>query len=234
VERRVSLLSLFCCILFNPSARAQRDSPVWDSYLSPISVQAESGSLSADFLFHKNGGPHEHSEHQCYVLLYLKQDEQAILKTVSDAVLVKKKDQDTKPFLKMLTQRKLVVTLETKVAKRISEDDREYKCHSGFCFPFKFKFDNETLLNELDKLANFDAENVTVSGKATWFNDDFKLMVFVPVNDSVYSTLVSPKLRKTYDFANVMDDETSILYLRALPYSFGFKGYEQNLILYIN
>jgi hypothetical protein len=46
---------------------------------------------------------------------------------------------------------------------------------------------------------------------------------------------VSPRLREMYDFANVMDFETALLYFRPLPYEFGFKKYQEDtLLIYIN
>ena len=40
--------------------------------------------ITVDFLFKKNGGPYEHTQHQAYVLVYLKKDEEQILKLAAD------------------------------------------------------------------------------------------------------------------------------------------------------
>src|SRR5262249_54543561 len=101
--------------------------------------------------------------------------------------------------------------------------------------PFKFSFTYETLFSSLQKLGNFRADNVTDSGSTMWFNDKFKLLVFIPVNDSPYATKVSAELRKRDDFASVMEFETSLLYFRPLPYELNFTKYrESKLLLYIN
>jgi hypothetical protein len=76
---------------------------------------------------------------------------------------------------------------------------------------------------------------VDVAGDYTWFDDKFKLLVFVPVNDSAQATKVSAELHKMYDFANLMNFENSLLYFRPLPYEFQFKKYrEERLLIYIN
>jgi len=58
-------------------------------------------------------------------------------------------------------------------------------------------------------------------------------MVLIPVNDSRQATKVSAKIRENYDFAAVMNFETSLLYFRPLPYEFEFKKYEDTLTIYI-
>jgi hypothetical protein len=103
-------------------------------------------------------------------------------------------------------------------------------------FPFKFTFTYETLFRAVQQLGNFDMKSVDVVGSYTWFNDKFKLIVFVPVNDSAQATKVSAELHKMYDFAGLMDFESSLLYFRPLPYEFQFKKYGEanTLLVYIN
>src|SRR6185436_12918552 len=106
-----------------------------------------------DFLFKKNGGPVEHTEHQAYILVYLKKDEEQILKLAGDSRLVNKENEKTtKPFLDFLVEKKLVVPLESQAAKINSAggtmprfpDVRGNPKRSGidtlarFSFPFKF------------------------------------------------------------------------------------------------
>jgi hypothetical protein len=105
---------------------------------------------------------------------------------------------------------------------------------TDFSFPFKFTFTHEKLFQSVRKLGNFNLENVNVVGKSTWYEDKFKLIVFVPVNDSKHANKVSSKLRESDDFANGMDFETALLYFRPLPYEFGFKKYEEDMLIYIN
>ena len=245
---RTAKLTILMVLLFVSTAFGQRDAPVWESYLPTISIYHDDGdrqsSLTVDFLFKKNGGPHEHTEHQAYVLVYLKKDEEQILKLAADPELIKKKNEKTKSFLDILVEKKLVVALESQVARIGSTprfaDVRGNPKRTGadslaeFSFPFKFTFTHATLFQSVEKLGNFDRANVKVIGKETWFEEKFKFLVLIPVNDSRLATKVSPKLREMYDFASVMDFSTALLYFRPLPYEFGVKKYEQDTLVYIN
>ena len=201
-------------------------------------------AVTISFLFKKNGGPHEHTEHQAYVLAYLKKDEEQILKLAGDPALTNKKNEKTKLFLDMLVEKKLVVPLDSQVARidrtprfpdvRGTPKSRGPEELVEFSFPFKFTFTYETLFQSVRKLGGFDPQKVNAYGKEIWFEDKFKLMVFVPVNDSAHATKVSAKLREMYDFANPMESKTARLYFRPLPYEFGLKKYEENTLLYIN
>ena len=232
---KFTLIPLFLFLIASNAAQAQRDAPVWNCYLSPITVSAEDPNLSISFVLHKDGGPHEHIEQQGYVLLYLKAEERVILDAIRDADYVNKATQAKKAFLNDLTERKLCAKLETKVSKKISDDDREEMARdSGYRFPFEFQFDTEKLYQHLKSNTKFDETNTTISGKSTWYKEKFGLIVFAPVNDSIYADQISDKLTQTDDFANVMNTETSILYFKPLPYEFSFKRHEEKLIVYIN
>ncbi|HJQ24742.1 MAG TPA: hypothetical protein VKA60_12565 [Blastocatellia bacterium] len=250
---RIAGLSIFIGFLWVSTAFGQRDAPVWESYLPKISIYHENShrhaAITIDFLFKKNGGPYEHNEHQAYILVYLKKDEEQILKLADNSQLVSKQNEKTKLFLEVLVDKKLVVPLGSQAAKINSRngspprfaDVKGNPQRAGVdnldasSFPFKFTFTYETLFQSVQKLGNFRSANVTMVGKSTWFDDKFKLMVFVPVNDSGHATKVSPRLRETHDFANVMNSDTSLLYFRPLPYEFGFKKYEEDtLLVYIN
>lgn len=246
---RILWLSILIGFVWMPSAFGQRDAPVWESYLPKISIYHESNNkgdaITVDFLFKKNGGPYEHTEHQAYILVYLKKDEERILKLAADPQLSKKQSDNAKRFFEVLTEDKLVVPLESKVAKLNSPngstprvaDIRGNPKRTGvdtlaqFSFPFKFTFTDEKLFQSVQKLGNFRSDNVTISGSTTWFEDKFKLMVFIPVNNSVYANKVSPELRKTWDFANVMNTDTSILYFRPLPYELSFRKLKEQVLL---
>jgi hypothetical protein len=245
---RLSVVIAFLCV---SPAFAQRDAPVWEAYLPKISIYHDVSNtrpaLTIDFLFKKHGGPHEHTEHQAYVLVYLKDDEEQILKLAADPQLTKKENEKTKLFLDLLIEKKLVVPLEPQVAKLNREasnvryaDVRGTPKRAGadtladFTFPFKFTFAYETLVQSVRKLGNFDPQHMTVVGKETWFDDKFKMIVFVPVNDSRHATKVSPNIRQNYDFASVMNFQTALLYFRPLPYEFRFKTYEEATLIYIN
>jgi hypothetical protein len=248
---RIACLSILIVFLSISTAFGQRDAPVWESYLPKVAIYHDDSNkhpaLTVDFLFKKHGGPHEHTEHQAYVLVYLKKDEDEIMRLARDPELVKKKNEKAKLFLDLLIEKKLVVPLDSQVAKLNQENKPRYADVKGnpnragadtltdFTFPFKFTFTCETLFQSVQKLGNFDMKNANVYGKETWFEDKFKLIVFVPVNDSAYANKVSAKLREMYDFASPMDFKTSLLYFRPLPYEFNFKKYEEDtLLVYIN
>lgn len=251
---RMTWLSFLVVFLFVSPAFGQRDAPVWEAYLPQFSIYHDQSkgqdAITIDFLFKKNGGPVEHTEHQAYILVYLKKDEEEILKLAGDSRLVNKENEKTtKPFLNLLVEKKLVVPLDSQVAKISSRDGtmprfpdvRGNPKRSGvdtlakFSFPFNFTFTYETLFESVRKLGNFSAENMTIVNKATWFHDKFKFIVFVPVNNSAHATKVSPELRKTWDFAYPMDSSTALLYFRPLPYELSLQTYqEKTLLIYIN
>ena len=239
---------LLVCVLFNlslPVAHAQRDAPVWNSYLANVSVYGTANAdLCVDLLFEKDGGPHEHTEHQMYVIAYLEKDEKEILKLASDASLLKNRERSKKMLLEVLSDKRLIAVLDSKVAERMSSRHGTATCTWG-AFPFHFSFSNEDLFEAVSTLGNFDPQNV-VHSDAVYFNDRFKLLVFVPVNDSKYADKVSAEVRGKGDFANWYADgvdpgnglfcsETILLHFRPLPYNFQFtKDSDGQLSLYIN
>ena len=198
-------------LTLSSTTSAQRDSPVWSCYLSPIEIRPKRTDATVKFTFHKVGGPHEHFEHQCVLLLYRKADEQEILDFINPPATVAKKNQKEVPFLEELRKRSLIVELSSKVAKRRS-------CDQSYCFDFEFDLKGSDLVIHRGKLAGYDPDNASDAGQWTWHQDDLSLIAFVPVNDSIYSTKVDKTLRQTHDFGRVMNVETSILYFKPLPY----------------
>ena len=246
-------LPILAGFLWASTALGQRDAPVWESYLPSVSVYHDDSNgrpaITIDLLFKKNGGPYEHTEHQAYILAYLKKDEGEVFKVAADPQLTKKHAEKTRRFLNLLVEKKLVAPLESQVAKinsrtggtprfpDVKGNPRQLGASSRgeFSFPFKFTLTYDALFESIRKLGNFHPENATDAGGSRWYDDVFKLMVFVPVNDSGYADKVSRELQETHDFANVMNSETSILYFRPLPYEFGFKKYGRDtLLIYIN
>ena len=222
--------------------KAQRDAPVYESYLPRFSIyHGEDQSLVVDFAFRKNGGPHEHTGHQCYLLAYLKSDEEAILKLAADPELTDKKA-EKKSLLDVLAEQKLAVVLRTVVASLNSPAGRtpQFPDASGkparsgaedvdrFAFPFKFTLKADALFEAVSKLGKFNPANVDGSGNAVDFKDRFKFIVFVPVNDSKHADKVSPAKRGEYDFAYMMNMNTALLYFRPLPYEFEFTRYSKD------
>lgn len=249
---RMTWLSIFVVFLWVSPAFGQRDAPVYESYLPQFSIYHDSSNghnaITIDLLFKKNGGPVEHAEHQAYILVYLKKDEAEILKLAGDAELVKKQNEKTaKPFLDVLVEKKLVVPLESQVAKINGSrtprfaDARGYPRRSGVdtlanhSFSFKFTFLYETLFQTVRGLGNYSSATEQIyTKKITYFHDKFKFIVFVPVNNSAQATKVSPEIHKSWDFANVMNDSTSLLYFRPLPYELDMQTYEKKVLIYLN
>ena len=245
----LSIVVMFVCV---PTAFGQRDAPVYESYLPQFSIYHDNNNgrnaITIDLLFKKNGGPAEHTEHQAYILVYLKKDEEQILKLAGNAELVKKENEKTgKTFLQVLVDKKLLVPLETQVAKINGSrtprfaDARGYPRRSGvdtlasFSFPFKFTFTYETLFHTVRGLGNYSpATEEIYTEKITYFHDKFKFIVFVPVNNSAQANKVSREIHQSWDFANVMDDSTSLLYFRPLPYELDMQTYEKKVLIYIN
>jgi hypothetical protein len=224
-------------LLYPSAALAQRDAPVWHCFLPSIEVDCPSrtSDLRIDLVFDKSGGPVEHTEHQMYLLSYLKKNEDEILEVSKDlALLDKKAVGDKKQFFDVLLERGLVAVIETQVAPRhvtrgLGPQDsynREDMERSGD-FDFSFSITRQKLFESLGKLRNFDANRLRPDD---CFEDDIKLMVFVPVNDSKYATEVKEGVKGEHDFANGggRDDangnplawSTPILYFRPLPYEF--------------
>ena len=195
-----------------------------------------------DLLYARTGGPHENAEHQMYLLAYLKKDEDSILKLASDRSLLDKKKRDKKMLLEVLKDKGLVAVLDSKVAQRTDEEVDT--------FPFHFSFRYSDLFAKIKTLKNFELTNTTPSD-GIYFNDQFKIIVFVPVNDSRYADKVAPHMRSHGDFANIPansahpDDSllylrTPLLYFKPLPYDFQFVEFPlinasgKELVIFIN
>jgi hypothetical protein len=220
---KFSLLSLLAVLWLPTPTLAQRDPPVFSSYLPSITLFNERASLDFDLLFCKAGGPIEHTEHQMYVLGYLEKDEARILELANDKMLTSKKQQGAKLLLDVLEQDKLAAILETKVAKRLTKTDEEQQLRKpgkgGHSYNYSFSLNNGSLFKTIGDLKNFKVE--MESGRRH-YNDKFKLLIFVPVNDCKYATKVSRELQDMYDFAHFYDSDTILLYFRPLPYRFQF------------
>lgn len=220
--------SVLALLVFATPALAQRDAPVWSSYLSTITLYDERTTTDFDLTFCKSGGPYEHTEHQLYVLAYLEKDEAKILELAADKKLTNKEQKDGKLLLEVLEDKKLVTILESQVAKKEKSEKVEpgatEKKHArgGKEFNYSFSFDNRVLFKSIAKLKNFDSENF-VDSDARYYHDKFKFLIFVPVNNCRYAGKVSKELQTTNDFAHYMDTETILLYFKPLPYRFEIK-----------
>ncbi|MCH8044488.1 MAG: hypothetical protein IID44_12285 [Planctomycetes bacterium] len=236
--KTICLAFLFVGLLA-PQLHAQKDAPVTQTYLPRIEIYHDKdAAITVDLLFKSMGGPEEQNERQCYILAFLKRDEQQILKIASDPKLLKKQKNgfsrsglkresgDKELFLDVLLEKKLVVPLESKAVKREASSrigGRGKGSVAERSFPYKFTFQNKALFAAMQKLGNFDKDHAMVfSNQPTQFLNRLKLLVFIPLNDCRYANKVSPKLRRRYDFNNIGDPDMLLLYLRPLPYEFEF------------
>ncbi len=240
-ELKRLIFALVAVLSHSTTALAQRDAPVWDSYLPRIVLFNERTKLDFEITFMKSGGPGEQSpECQVYVFAYLEKDESKILEFAADKKLTTKAKGDEKLLVDELIQEDVVVQLETKTAKKsetplvISPKSRR-TIYGDSCYDFEFSFDNANLFKKIGKLKNFDHTSF-VDSDHRYYNDKFKLMIFVPVNDCKYATLIPDRQRKFYDFAHFMDSETIIQYFKPLPYRFQFKPLDKEnvVLLYVD
>jgi|694.fasta_scaffold67726_2 hypothetical protein len=223
-----------------PSVFAQRDPPVFDCCLPRINLFKDRSKLDFEFTFQKAGGPNEQSaESQAYILGYLEKDEPQILELAAD----KNRTNKNKPeqlFLDELLSERLVVQLETKMAPKaktplVTSAQSGRALAGDYCYEFAFGFEHSKLFEAIGGLKNFDKSNYLDSDNR-YFNDKFKLLVFVPVSDCKFATLVSKKQQEFYDFAHFMDSETAIQYFKPLPYRFQFKVLDKDgtVLLYVD
>ncbi|MEP3479711.1 MAG: hypothetical protein ABJZ55_10725 [Fuerstiella sp.] len=226
------LIPVLILIVHCASAMAQRDPPVWNSYLPRIVMFDERDTLDFEVTYNKAGGPHEQTHCQMYVLAYLQADEGSIKKLAADPKLTTKAKGDRKLLLDVLQEKKLAVVLESKVAacaeKRPVVSTRSARSvRSGYCTDFEFSFNNGELFQSISKLRNFDSDSFVASSNRL-YNDKFKLMLFVPVNDSKYATKIPQDQQQLYDFAHFVDSETVIQYFKPLPYRYQFVQFKES------
>ncbi len=229
-------------LVFTPRvALAQRDPPLLECYLPSITIRhAEGERLSLDLVLKKETGPVEHREHQMYLLAYLLDDEAEVLEICSDPELLDKtKGGDSRLFLDVLIDKRVVTILETKVAKRqgFAGQDNLGKYADGSkagrnkadflrlnTFAFSFSPSYVDLFSKVSKIKHFRNEDAPPN-QVGIYKHKFKLLVYVPVNDCKYATKVDDEVRGKNDFG--LDEygrgTTPILYCRPLPYEFTFR-----------
>ncbi len=258
-QMKYLLLCLAAEFTLSSYVYAQRDPPVWESYIASTTITHGANSrLDIVCLFKKEGGRHEHTEHQMYLIGYLKKDEKEVLKHAADKSLLDKTKADAKFFLDVLKERRLVTVIATHVGNRTgyAAQDTIGKYRDGSdanrgkaglkvnTFPFAFSVKNNVLFDAIAKLKNFDAANA-VTGTHVHFKDTFKFLLFVPVNDCKYADKISKEIRGEYDFAKYNSDlerdgdlfylKTPSLYLKPLPHEFQFTRMKDKQIrIYIN
>ena len=226
--KSVLLFSSLCCLALSGATNvyAQRDAPVWDSHLGSTSVyKSDKLSLNVDLVYRKTGGPIDHTEHQLELYACLDRDVPAILKIADRKSLLDKQSKE-KQFLDVLLDAKLLTKLESKVAKRsnprIKDDKLTPEQKWVGAFQYRFQFANQSLFESAGKLSGFDPKKTQKTTSYETFDDKFRIIAFVPVNDSKYSTKVADEVRASPDFAHFMDIQTPILYFKPLAQRFQF------------
>ena len=199
-------------------ARAQKHSPVWDSYLSRVSVgKVARDRVELEFQYIKNGGPGRQTHAQFELYLIRAEDEEKILEIASRQELLDKSKTDEPMFLDVLQEQGLVVRVGREVGKRNQPLDPEdtvggkqrfkpfkdlEEAVSKNVFAFNFRLDTATLISEAAKLSDFkipEPESEDYIWRRT-YPDRVKLMAFVPVNDSKYATHVPESCKGYVDF----------------------------------
>lgn len=245
---RLTLITTMALVLVSATALAQRDPPVWESYLCPIEVyHADRLTTSIDFDWVKDGGAHEHRQHVIYLLGYLEKKEAEILALMRDENLMRKgsyEGADGKPctdkILDVLLAKKLVTVLARKVVDRLPTERPEEKPHladRNYVFRFEAEFQNGALFEKISALPGF--ETPKPSPEKQYLRDDFKVMPFIPVNDSKYADDIAPDKKTTYDFTQGegYGGERSWIaqYLRPLPYVFNMARLgDGNVLIYLH
>lgn len=237
---RLTIASLVW-ILTSQLLWAQRDPPMTECYLPSISIHHADGKrLSIDLVLKKETGSNKHREHQMYLLAYLLEDEEEVLKIASDpALLDKRAGEDANLFLDVLLDRNLVVEIGTEVAKRqgfagqdlsgsYADGSKAGRGRAQFLklntFSFSFEPTYLEFFESVSSLKHFKDEE-TQKNPIGVFEQKFKLLVFVPVNDCKYASKTQAGIRGEYDFAvgEYGNSKTPSLYCRPLPYEFVFR-----------
>ena len=235
LHRSIVPFALVACLgaVASPAV-AQRDSPVWESYLASTVIQhGENQTLDLSLLYKKEGGPHEHTHHQMYVLGYLAEHEKDVLEVISDPKLIDKTSKQPQ-FLDVLQARNRAIVLGSMVAKRgaFTSLDVSGKYQDGSdqskdaltrnAYEFRFSLKKQLLFDAAASLG-LDKDKGQVYGSTRYFDPTLKLLLFVPVNDSKWATGVPKKQREFYDFTfdqpgrKVGIHECSQHYCRPLP-----------------
>ena len=110
---------------------------------------------------------------------------------------------------------------------------RQREGHSPF--HFSFRFENEELFDHVRLLPGFDSKHPERVQGTKYYKEDFKLMPFIPVNDSGYANKVNPENKANYDFAYGEGyggkDGKIAQYIRPLPYVFNIARLSSGEIL---
>jgi len=234
------IFALFLIATFASPTFGQRDAPVWDSYLPRVVTYNQRTNLDFELTWHKGGGPSKQLSHaQMYVLLYLEKDEPQILELAKEEKHTNKKNKEEDLILAVLEKKKLAIVLAVELADADKSDATsklKKKLRGGSNFDFEFSFDYSEILTKHKELGNFNEANVDSSPSlGQTYNDKVKLMLFIPVNDCPLATLVPEELRKSHDFAHLMDLDTSIQYFKPLSQSFQLRQLKDgDVVAYID
>ncbi len=226
--------------------QAQKHSPVWDSYLSQVSLAKLTRSdLQIDIRYIKNGGPGKQTHAQMDLYLYRAADEGTILEIAGREEGLDKTQTERPMFLDVLLEEGLVVRVGRGVAERQpskpdsvagAEDATGGTTTSGpivtptaaiedRSFAYQFDLGAARLIQQATHLRQF---LVPEPSDLLWrrhYNDRLKLLAFVPVNDCKYATDVPAACREYEDFPwdpkfPYGGNPSPIQLLKPLPYEF--------------
>lgn len=257
----VRIVGCVFALQFTIAAASAQWPSVHESYLANSTIyHSKNESLTCELTYKITGGLNVHKQRQLYILIYMRKDEDEIMKIATTPDYLVKGSQAGPQFLDVLLEKKLVANLDSKVAtmldRREAKDERgnplsndvvhEGKFSLSFhSFSYSFSFSQSQILESLSKLPSFEKGKID-DANPYHYGDEFGLLAFVPVNDSKYAEKVSASNgRGEWDYAKANkkikmgepggSQVTPILYLRSLNYELGFKKYDDGkLSLQIN
>jgi hypothetical protein len=214
-----SLLTLELCDL--EMVQAQQHAPVWDSYLSQVSLAKLTRSdLQIDLRYIKNGGPGKQTHAQMDLYLYRAADEAKILEIAGRVEGLDKTQTERPMFLDVLLGEGLVVRVGRGVAERQLSQQRAAAGDEDATgrvarlgplpapeaaiqdrsFAYQFDLGAAGLIQQATQLRQFVVPEPSDTLWRRHYDDRLKLLAFVPVNDCKYATDVPAACRQYDDF----------------------------------
>ena len=201
--------------------QAQKHAPVWDSYLSQVSLAKLTRSdLQIDLRYIKNGGPGKQTHAQMDLYLYRAADEARILEIAGRVEGLDKTQTERPMFLDILLEEGLVVRVGRGVAERQSNEQQPAAGDEDATgrvarpaplptpeaairdrsFAYQFDLGAARLIQQATGLRGFVVPEPSDLLWRRHYNDRLKLLAFVPVNDCKYATEVPLACREYEDF----------------------------------
>ncbi len=200
MKARHICLGLLVSAVFASAAAAQHCPPIYETYLSEVSLKhVEGGSLRFQIEYTKHGGQYKDA-YQGYLLAYLDRD--------ADMVPPKPpEDTSDESYDDMIDER--VVILKTALMKR-SEDDRR--------FDFEFEIDCDELAEKMIEHGKLTEEDRLSNGGWGMYNFQIRIAFFVPfLENEKYSNVDGlPEKKHECNYLN-----RRALIFQELPYELG-------------